>query len=183
MRLTQKMLKELLTYNPNTGIFTNKVNRGISRKGEQAGGLNDNGYVRVRIKGEKYGAHRLAFLYMLGYFPEQQVDHINGICDDNRWCNLRHVSSSCNMQNQKEYCNNTSGFSGVQWHKKTMKWQAGVCINKKCIYLGGYDTKIDAALARLTFEVNCPNWSCNQRGVLIKQIKKAWPEFNLQSVA
>ncbi len=183
MNLTQKRLKELLVYDPGTGIFTNKVCRGSrSKDGWECGSLDCEGYLQTSIDGTNYKLHRLAFLYMEGYLPEYDVDHKNGIRDDNRWCNLRHVSRSCNSQNRKCSAANKSGFSGVSWSKSNNRWVANSTVDGKRINLGRYTDPLEAALARLTWEVQCPDWHCDCRGVLVQQIQKAWPQFNLKSI-
>ena len=139
-----------------------------------------NGYLVVHVNKEVYYLHRLAFLYMEGYIPEHFVDHLNGVRDDNRWCNLRHVSNACNLQNCKCSVTNRSGFSGVSWHKGFGKWVAQGVMNGRPIHLGGYATVLEAALARYTWEVQCSKWTCNYRSVLVKQIKAVWPAFNPQ---
>ncbi len=183
MKLTQKRLKELVVYDPETGVFVNLVDRcSTARKGGIIGSHGKDGYLRANIGGSQHKLHRLAFLYMEGYIPEYQVDHKNGIRTDNRWINLRHVSRLCNMQNQKKRNNNKSGFSGVYWDKYGKKWCAQSVVNNKHISIGCYTNKLDAALSRLTWEIQCPQWTCNHRGVLIQQIKAAWPEFNPRSL-
>ena len=99
-KLTQEELKELLHYDPDTGVFTWKKGRqGRIKKGGIAGNEDQSGYCKIVVKGKRYGAHRLAFLYMEGYFPEHQVDHINRDRGDNRWVNLREATHTCNMRN------------------------------------------------------------------------------------
>ena len=177
--LTQKRLKEVLDYNPTTGIFTRKTKTAYnSHIGEIVGSFDSRGYWQITIDRERYKAHRLAWLYIKGYFPENEIDHLNGKKDDNRLSNLREVSRACNMQNSKKYSTNTSGFPGVDWNKQNKKWRARIRIHNKKYFLGIYDDPLDAALARLTEEVWNPNWHCNYRGELIKAIKKAWPDFN-----
>ncbi len=179
--LTQKRLKEILHYVPITGKFVRKGRvgaRGKTVKCRKADGVNGNGYTHIRVDGVKHKAHRLAFLFMCGYFPENQVDHLNGIRNDNRWKNLKHVTQCCNLQNCRISKNNKSGFPGVTWQGSNGKWVANIRINTKRIYLGIYSTRIEAALARLTFETQCSSWNCNHRGELVKAIKKSWPEFN-----
>ncbi len=102
-------------------------------------------------------------MYMKGYFPEFEVDHINGNKSDNRWRNLRHVTHACNMQNQKMYSTNTSGFTGVSYRKRSGKWEAGIMVRQKIIYLGAHDDVISAALARVIFENQCDQWTCNEQ--------------------
>ena len=89
-KLTQKKLKKILKYNSETGVFTWLVSKsGIKRK--LAGSIDREGYRRIGIEGKNYSASRLVWLYMEGYFPEYQIDHINRIKNDDRWENLRHV--------------------------------------------------------------------------------------------
>ncbi len=181
MNLTQERLKELLVYDPDTGIFTSKVDRSTNVKvGDACETLSHYGYLQVYIDGRVYKLHRLAFLYMEGYMPEYEVDHKNGVRVDNRWCNLRHVSKFCNMQNCKKSSNNKSGFSGVS--ASGDRWVATARAHGKRVYLGRYSTALEAALARLTWEVQCPEWHCDYRGVLSKQIQEEWPQFNLKSI-
>jgi hypothetical protein len=98
--LTQQRLHELLHYDPSTGAFTWRVapNRRIIA-GSVAGVTETNGYRRIRIDGRQYGAHRLAWLYMHGEFPPNDIDHINRTRDDNRSTNLRAVTRKENMTN------------------------------------------------------------------------------------
>jgi hypothetical protein len=176
--LTQAELKRHLHYDPKTGIFTRLIsNNGKTKVGEIAG-TNCNGYIRIKVNKKSYQAHRLAFLYMEGYFPEYMVDHKFGIKDDNKWSELQHVTPTCNAQNAKIYRHNTSGFPGVTWRKQRKKWFSNITINNKLIYLGLYDDPLEAALARFTFEDQCPLWKCNYSGRLVKAIKRVWPEFN-----
>jgi len=180
--LTQVVLKELLHYNPKSGVFKWREGRKGARKSLVAGTTDACGYVQICVEGTHYKAHRLAFLYMKGYFPEHQVDHKYGIRDDNRWAELQHATKFCNMQNCVKNRRNTSGYPGVTWSKRGGKWVAQAGLNLKVRGLGYHETKLDAALARLTFEVQCPQWKCNYQGELIKAIKKAWPEFNERSL-
>lgn len=177
--LTQAELKRQLRYDPETGVFTrvSTSNRRF-RLGSVAGSTNADGYLSIMVLGSRHQAHRLAWLYVYGYFPEHQIDHRNGKRDDNRLENLRHVSQYCNMQNIKTNSRNTSGFPGVSWHKKTCRWRAIIMICKERIHIGSYTTTLEAALARYNFEVVDSRWTCNHRSKLAKAIKKAWPEFN-----
>jgi len=97
--MTQARLKELLIYCVLTGLFMWRVNRGRIKVGSIAGCKDYDDYILIRIDGTLYKAHRLAFLYMEGEFPPDQVDHINGVEDDNRWCNLRKCTLKQNMNN------------------------------------------------------------------------------------
>ena len=106
--ITQEYLKEILDYDFKTGIFTWKFTHGNVKKGNRAG-YNSNGYRQIQLGYQSdcrtFKEHRLAFLYMIGRFPDSSlvVDHINGEKDDNRWCNLREVTQRENMQNCKSY--------------------------------------------------------------------------------
>ena len=132
--LTQARLKELLDYDPSTGLFTWKVGRSGVRKGSSAGSLNNHGYMRISIDGKRYQSHIVAFLYMTGSFPHEEVDHMNNIRDDNRWENLREASKYQNAKNTKIRKDNTSGFKGVYWHKRHKKWTVQINKNKKTYY-------------------------------------------------
>lgn len=162
--MTQERLKEVLSYDPGTGVFVwLKTTSNRVSVGDYAGWISDSGYLITNVDGEKHRCHRLAFLYMEGYFPEHAVDHINGIRDDNRWCNLRHVTKSCNMQNAAIPKNNTSGYMGVDFRKSRGKWRSRITVNGRIYSLGLYHTALDAALARIAAEDCMPDWHCDER--------------------
>ena len=119
MKLTQKRLKELLHYDPSTGIFTWLV--ALSKKvkiGDIAGHIDSKGYRHIGVDCDVYRASRLAWLYMEGYFPEHEVDHEDRVRHNDRWKNLRHLTHSCNLKNRGVNSNNTSGITGVNWDKR-----------------------------------------------------------------
>jgi hypothetical protein len=89
-------------------------------------------------------AHRLAWFYVHGEFPKCELDHINGVRDDNRISNLRECSRAENMQNAGMFKTNTSGYTGVTWHKQRRKWAAQIWVNNKRMYLGLRESKEDA---------------------------------------
>src|SRR3990167_3120706 len=107
--ISQQRLKELLSYNPNTGEFTRLVATGIhgcNKAGVVVGCLSDHptqGYILIRVNndGILYRAHRLAWLYVYGFWPPADIDHINGNRSDNRIVNLRSVTRSQNLQNMR----------------------------------------------------------------------------------
>ena len=144
--LTQERLKELLHYDPETGLFT-WIKRPSNRVkvGDIAGKPGPIGYVRIGISGVVYFAHRLVFLYMDGDFPEE-VDHINGVRDDNRWSNLRRATKAENRRNVGKKIVNTSGFKGVSFVERLGKYQARIWFHKT-IHLGLYDTPEEAHAA------------------------------------
>lgn len=112
--MRQERLKELFSYSENTGRLTRLVSRGPAKFGTEAGCLNHDGYRRIKIDGALYFAHRLAWLYVTGNWPEFDIDHINGLRDDNRIVNLRDVSKSTNKQNTRSHrADNSLGVLGV----------------------------------------------------------------------
>ena len=147
--LTQARLRELLTYEPDTGLFWRNVTRASNaRRGSIAGYAGDP-YARIRIDGELYLAHRLAYLYMTGQWPPDDIDHRNGRTKDNRWENLRPATRQQNMHNKRRPMNNSSGIKGVARVKYAHEfWRAEICLNHRTIFLGHYVTREEAALAR-----------------------------------
>jgi len=144
--ITQEHLKELLDYNPDTGVFTwKKTVNSRAVVGSVAGNQDCSVYIRITIYKKKYAAHRLAFLYMTGKWPNKLVDHINQIKDDNRWVNLRQATTSQNNINSKKQKNNTSGHRGVYWSKKSQMWRVQIKYKSKHRCLGGYTTIEEAA--------------------------------------
>ena len=140
--ITQKELKELLHYDLDTGIFTWRVTRspnGKANAGSVAGNLNHDGRIRIKIFKKLYLAHRLAFLYVNGEFPEDEVDHRNRKPSDNRWVNLRKCSRIENTYNCGTKNTSKSGIKGVHWHKASNKWQAEINANGKQYYLGVFE--------------------------------------------
>lgn len=150
--LTQDRLKELLHYDPETGVFTRRVVLNNKIKVGDIAGCLCNGYVKIRVEVRRYRAHRLAWLYMVGDWPKDQLDHINGKRDDNRWANIREATSSENMKNRKINTNNTSGIMGVCWNKRSGRWDAQIKLGGRTIHLGSFRDKTAAILARMEGE-------------------------------
>lgn len=148
--VTQAELKRLLNYNIETGNFTWKsTRRGQVMVGDIAGcGDASYGYTVIKINGRLYRAHRLAWLYVHGKFPKNQIDHINHIRSDNRLSNLRHVTQVENHQNCTMDMRNTSGRTGVYWEKARNKWRARIKVGGKRLSLGSYIKHSDACEAR-----------------------------------
>jgi hypothetical protein len=115
--------------------------------GRQAGYINSDGRRRIRIDSVGFLANRLTWLYMTGIWPMGQIDHINGIRDDDRWDNLREVTNQQNCWNQGRAKNNTSGYKGVNWEKTFNSWSAHIGVHGRKIYLGSFKIKEDAARA------------------------------------
>lgn len=160
-KLTQARLKELLDYNPNTGIFKWLIDIGTAKTGDIAGCIRPDGYLQIQIHGIPYLSHRLAWLYVYGYFPENEVDHKDRIKWHNWISNLREVSRQCNTRNCGNLKHNTSGVKGVSWHKANSMWRAHIKINRKQICIGYSKDFIEAVFARYAVE-QCLDWnSCD----------------------
>ena len=138
-------IKHLLTYEPDTGVFTRRITRGKQAAGTIAGGLNWDGYLSMQIDGKNCLLHRLAWFYITGEAPRFAVDHINGLKTDNRWVNLREATKSQNQLNRYKTAKNTIGFKGVK--KSGNKFQAAVQLNGKLHYIGIFDTEELAGVA------------------------------------
>ena len=145
--LEQDLLKELLNYDPDTGVFTWLDTRHNHVKvGSVAGTKNDTGYITIKINSSSYKAHRLAWIYMHGNIPKSmQVDHINGIRDDNRYENIRLAKGHGEQaQNRRKRADNNSGFVGVNWHNAAKRWHARICVKGVRYDLGFFDTPEEA---------------------------------------
>ncbi len=158
--LEQSVLRAWIYYDPITGEFyrTKKI---IPKSGrvvecwKKVTGTNNRGYVWVNLFGDMYLAHRLAFLYVLGRHPENEVDHINGDRLDNRWDNLRECSPFENSRNQGIRKDNTSGVRGVTFWKNTRgkkPWVARISHQGERILIGNFETFEEAVAARKNAE-------------------------------
>lgn len=159
--LTQERLKYLFFYNKRNGVFSRKKQRyHKSKQNTKVGCFDSNGYVLIGVDNKRYRAHRLAWLYVHGYFPEQIVDHINMDRSDNRIENLRLASKSCNAQNSKTQINNKTGRRGVWFCKRRCRYIAEIKVVGKKHYLGSYSSFEDAKKAREVFEKESQDWEC-----------------------
>jgi hypothetical protein len=139
--ITQERLKQLFMYDENTGNFIRLVNRrGNGRSGRVAGHCNKAlGYILIGVDYGMYRAHRLAWLYVYGVWPQHDIDHINGVKTDNRIANLRDVPPVVNSQNLKKApSTNKLGFLGVSFWQN--KYRAVIRVEGKQKYLGSYET-------------------------------------------
>lgn len=164
--LTQEDVLELVDYDPDTGLFLYKK-RGLRwfKDGYRTaeGNMNNwnatyanrpafdtphsKGYLEGTLLCFKVLAHRLAWFYMTGEWPEY-IDHENGIRTDNRWINLRCVDMTGNNKNMAISKRNTSGVVGVYFRNDTQKWQAQICHESKTFNLGCYKTIEEATEVR-----------------------------------
>lgn len=141
-------LYSYLEYNEFTGNFYWKKDVGpINKKGKKAGFIN-NRYCHIELKGKRYLAHRLAWLFKFGKQPEFNIDHIDGIRDNNRIKNLRDIKHQSNLENLIiPHKDNKSNFLGVYFRNDTKKYTSQICIKSKKITLGSFLTAEEASNA------------------------------------
>lgn len=160
-KLTQARVKELLTYDPETGIFVwndwPMLNGKLHPKNGKIAGHkykypNGKSYIRIGVDGKVLLAHRLAFIYMEGSAPEE-VDHDDGDGTNNKWANLNKSDKVSNAKNHRKQSNNTSGTTGVYFRKSRNKWIANIKVDGKLTHLGSFESKKLAAEARAKAEV------------------------------
>jgi hypothetical protein len=141
-------LKTAVSYDPETGQFRWLISPKYDiPAGYDAGGKHYDGYHRIRYKSVYYQCQRLAYAFMTGDWPPGEMDHINGVRDDNRWANLRAVPKQLNALNRKTYVTNTSGVKGVSWHPKLGKWRVRIQKFGERKALGCFDTLEEAKVA------------------------------------
>jgi hypothetical protein len=145
--LDHNFVKEILFYDPETGLFTWKIRRGHIRKGCIAGSISTSGYITIKIDRVQFFGHRLAWFYMTGKWPDNQIDHEDLNKSNNKWSNLREATGTTNNFNKALAKNNKLGFKGLYFDKRYNKFRAVININKKCIFLGHFTNKDDAASA------------------------------------
>jgi hypothetical protein len=137
--MTAERLRELVIYDPATGVFIRKVSSSpIARAGRVAGHCNRrHGHVFLSVDSKRFAAHRLAWLYVTGTWPKEKIDHINGDGLDNRFENLRDVSQKVNVQNRrKSHHNATSKYLGVCWNTSAKRWMAQIKTDGRNFNLG-----------------------------------------------
>lgn len=146
MTLTQERLKELLHYDPDTGIFCWRVtnsNRAVA--GTECRSLNGKGYVQIGVDGRRYEAQRLVWLYMTGEWPPHMVDHADMDPTNNRWANLRSATYAENMANSRALRTNSLGVKCVR--KRSGRFQSHITIDGKQRFLGSFATVDEASAA------------------------------------
>lgn len=149
--LTVGRLRELLSYDPETGEFRRLVVLSNSSKIGQTVGVALRGrYAKICVDGVRYYAHRLAWLHIHGCWPKEQVDHINGDRSDNRLANLRECTNAENSQNAGTRVNNTSGLMGIHWCNTRRRWVAQIRQNGKIRGLGRFSSREEAQAAYIS---------------------------------
>lgn len=153
MPLTQQRLKELLSYDPDTGAFTWLVTTSNRAPAGTRAGSSSHEYVTIRVDKRRYPAHRLAWLYMTGGWPEAQIDHRDQDRSNNRWANLRGATLTENNRNTGTRRNNSTGYKGVSRHGPTFR--AECLAEGQRVRKSGFATASDAS-----------NWITQQRARL-----------------
>ena len=148
--LTADRLRELVDFDPETGVFTQRIvyegQRARWKAGRVSGSISKGtGYLTLRLDGKLYQAHRVAWMHHFGVWPQDHIDHINGQQTDNRIANLRDVSNAINRQNTRgPRCDSQTGMQGVSLDKRRSKFFARIRVNGRTFHLGYFD---DAASA------------------------------------
>ena len=144
--ITQAMLKAVAIYDPNTGLFTRRVNASKAKAGTVMNHSRKDGYQTISLFGEKQLAHRMAWLYVHGTYPTNDLDHIDGNPTNNSFSNLREATRTENLQNMRHpRKNRSSPVNGVKWSKKRGKYCVQVVVDRKS-YWGGYHESLDDAI-------------------------------------
>lgn len=148
--ITAELIRERLNYDRETGIFTWRTapKKSKAKIGAAAGSHDVAGYLQLNIGGNVLKVHRLAWLHVHGEWPAGDIDHINGVRDDNRLCNLRVVTNAINCQNKRAPLPaNKSGFLGVSWNAGA--WRASVQLNGRQHHVGRFKSPEEAHQAYL----------------------------------
>lgn len=151
--LTQCRVRELLSYDPETGYLRWRVSRGNPVKaGDMAGSLMKAGHLQMNIDGGRYLVHRVIWLYVYGEWPQHLIDHIDGNPTNNRISNLRDAPRQINQQNQRRARsdNKSTGLLGAYYNKRARRHFSSIGLNGRAVHLGYFDTAQEAHEAYLT---------------------------------
>lgn len=157
--ITLEYLKSILSYDCNSGIFSWLIRPSVRvMPGDKAGKKvknikSGNTYIDIGINKRRYAAHRLAWLYINGEWPRDQIDHIDGDGLNNRIDNLRQATYEINSRNKRLGSANKSGLMGVHWVTRDLVWSVRISNNNKSINLGYFKNLLDAACARKDAEI------------------------------
>lgn len=123
--VTLERLRSVLDYDPETGILRwgSGVNKFVKWKIGSLAGTDSNGYLSIVIDYRMYMAHRLAWFYVHGVWPDQ-IDHRDMNRRNNAIANLRLATFSQNNANRCVRGDCSSGYKGVRFHKPSKRWQA-----------------------------------------------------------
>lgn len=157
-KIAQEQVKSLFYYDADTGTFYRK-----SKPFKVAGSVNSRGYREISIFGEKYQAHRLAWIYVYGDIGDFDIDHINHNKGDNRICNLRVATRGQNLQNRgpKNPNGKHSRYVGVSWNKRYCKWVSTIMVNGVTHRLGYFNDEEEAASAYIAAKSQLHTFSPN----------------------
>lgn len=140
--LTAEYIRARLNYNSVTGVFRwVEASSNAVKANSVAGCFDRNGYVNIKVCGVRYLAHRLAWLYVYGKFPNKFIDHIDGDKGNNKIANLREAERCENQWNRGAQKNNKYGLKGVSYRKP---WRAQIRVRKRLVIIGYFDTKEEA---------------------------------------
>lgn len=149
-KFTADELRQLLHYDPQTGVFTRISSKRGDRVGEIAGTLRPDGYLTISVHNVQHRAQRLAWLYMTGMWPRHQIDHKDGNRSSNKWSNLRDATARQNRANMKGHGKLPKGVSfipGRYGRALSRPYQAQICVNYCRRYLGTFETAEEAHAA------------------------------------
>lgn len=157
MELTVERLKAVVHYDPSTGLFTRLITAGPAKAGSVAGCKNAAGYIIFRVDGKLYYAHRLAWFYMTGEWPDPECDHEDKDRSNNRWGNLRPATHGQNQHNRAANKSNETGINGAHWSRVAGRWSSRIMVGRNQVYLGLFDTPEEAgrAYACAAAELHC----------------------------
>lgn len=150
----ERALRTHLSYDADTGVFLVKKQYGRLAAGSRAGYKKRDGYRTIGFRHRVFQEHHLAWFFVYGHWPMETIDHINGVRDDNRIGNLRHVSLAENCKNRRPMKNNTTKVQGVYFFRRDSNWKASIHVAGRSLHLGYFSTKEDAIQARKAAEQN-----------------------------
>lgn len=150
--LSQEYLRDVLHYDRETGTFTWKKNTGKKRLVGKVAGSKSEDYWEIGLLGRRYKAHRLAWFYVHGVWPQSDIDHINLDKLDNRFDNFREATRAQNNINTHPVTKSSSVRRGVCWHSQASKWRAYITVRSRQISLGLFDDVTEAVATRVAAE-------------------------------
>lgn len=170
--LTQEEVREQLDYDPETGELRWKDWKKGRKMGRAVGTRRRDGYLVININGKLYATHRVIWLWWHGYFPENEIDHIDRDKLNNRLSNLREVSRTCNSRNCGVSSNNKSGVTGIHWDVRCEKWFSVIMVAHKHKFLGLHTEFTEAVAHRLAAE-QCLDWAgCDSNSSAYQYMKR-----------